>query len=437
MNPPHQPGQRIAIVGSGISGLTCAYVLGPHREVVLYEADERLGGHANTVTVDDPKAGTVAVDTGFIVHNDRNYPNFVRLMEDLGIATIDTEMSFSVTDIDPSSPFSGFTYRATNLNTLFADRRNVVRPSMWRMLRDIRRFYRQANTFLADPDDHTTMAELLARVDYSDELIDLHLVPMGAAIWSANPSTFMEYPAKALLTFLSNHGLLSVGQRPQWRTIPGGSKEYVQAIADGFSGKIRTATPVRGVRRIEGGGVEVQTDTDSEIFDRVVLATHSDQSRRILLDPTPDEAGVLEAVPYQPNRATLHTDTSLLPPRPRAWAAWNYLRREPDGELATVTYDLTTLQHLPGAERYLVTLNSDHHIDPDKVIASFDYDHPVFNSASLAAQARFEEIDGAAGVHFCGAWWGNGFHEDGMVSALRVCERLGVSWPLEEARSTE
>jgi uncharacterized protein len=432
--------ERIAIVGSGIAGLTCAHVLGPHHDVVLYEADDRLGGHSNTVDVDDPSVGTIAVDTGFIVHNDRNYPNVVRLFDELGVATIDTEMSFAVTDRDPSSPTHGFTYRATSPNTMFADRRNLARPAMWRMLRDIARFYRDANAFLRDAerdDDATTLADFVDRGRYGRDFVELHLVPMGASVWSADPATFAEYPARSLLTFLANHGLLGVRDRPQWRTIPGGSRRYVDAIAARFAGEIRIGAPVVRVERATSDrlddrgrrAVTIVTANAHDQFDRVVLAVHSDQALQMLAAPSPQERSVLGSVRYQPNRATLHTDVSLLSPRRRAWAAWNFDRRPAGRGVATLTYDMTTLQHLPGSQRYLVTLNSDDHIDPARVIRHIDYAHPVFDTAAIAAQARFDEIDGVDGVHFCGAWWGHGFHEDGMRSGLRVCDRIGVRWP--------
>ncbi len=426
--------ERIAVVGSGIAGLTCAHVLGPHHDVVLFEADTRLGGHSNTVDVDDPVAGNVPVDTGFIVHNDRNYPNLVQLFAELGVPTFDTEMSFAVTDRDPSSPTHGFTYRATSPNTLFADRRNAARPAMWRMLRDINRFYRAANRFLAAPDDRVSLDDFLAAGRYSREFLRLHLVPMGAAVWSADPATFGRFPASSLLTFLSNHGLLGVRDRPQWRSIRGGSRVYVDAIAERFPGETRIGAPVMRVERHgadDGLRVEVVTPHGRDTFDRVVLAVHSDQALQMLADCSPAERDVLGSVRYQPNRATLHTDTALLSPRRRAWAAWNYDCRpgQAAAGAATVTYDLTALQRLPGSERYLVTLNSDEHIDPARVIASFGYAHPVFDGPAIAAQSRFELVDGVDAVHFCGAWWGHGFHEDGMRSALRVCERIGVTWP--------
>lgn len=426
--PPAAARERIAVVGSGIAGLTCAHVLGPHHDVVLYEAAPRLGGHANTVDVVDPVAGPIQVDTGFIVHNDRNYPNLVALFDELGVPTVDTEMSFGVTDRDPASPTHGFTYRATSPNTMFADRRNAGRPAMWRMLRDISRFYRSAKAFLDGDDDETTLAQFLADAGYSREFVELHLLPMGASVWSADPSRFAEFPARTLFRFLDNHGLLGVGDRPQWRTIPGGSRVYVEAIADRFAGEIRLASPVESVRRTDDG-VEVTANGVVDRFDRVVLATHSDQALALLADASPVEQKVLGAVRYQPNRATLHTDTSLLSPQRRAWSAWNYERHGDDQHTATLTYDMTELQHLPGARRYLVSLNSDDRIAPDTVLAQFDYAHPVFDGDAIEAQRRFDEIDGIDRVHYCGAWWGYGFHEDGMVSALRVCHRIGVHWP--------
>ncbi|HZX56234.1 MAG TPA: FAD-dependent oxidoreductase, partial [Ilumatobacteraceae bacterium] len=424
------PRRRIAVIGSGISGLACAHVLGPHHEVVLYEADRRLGGHTNTLDVDDPVAGRLAVDTGFIVHNEPNYPNLVRLFRELGVATVDTDMSFGVTDRDPTSPTVGFTYRASNLDTLFADRRNLANPTMWRLLSEIARFYRRARKLLAEPDPSISLDDFLDANRFSRDFVELHLRPMGAAVWSADPSMFGQFPAITLLTFLKNHGLLGVGRRPVWRTIPGGSRTYVDAIAAGFSGQIRVNSPVTGIERSVDGCVMVSTPHGIDTFDAVVLAVHSDQALNMLTRPTPAERAILGAIRYQPNRATLHTDASLLSPVRKAWAAWNYDRREGDQKEATVTYDMTTLQHLPGSRRYLVSLNSDAFIDPASMLATIDYAHPLFDRPAIEAQRRFETLDGVGGVHFCGAWWGHGFHEDGITSALRVCERLGVRWNL-------
>ncbi|MFW2380371.1 MAG: NAD(P)/FAD-dependent oxidoreductase, partial [Acidimicrobiales bacterium] len=261
---------KVAIVGSGISGLTCAHVLGPHHDVVLYEASTRIGGHSNTVTVTDPTHGEVGVDTGFIVHNDRNYPNLTRLFTELGVETVDTEMSFGVAD-----EATGFAYRATNLNTLLADRRNLLRPQLYRMLFDIARFYRSGAKFLAGGDDQTSLKEFLSNGRYSKTFVELHLVPMGASIWSADPASFDQFPARSLLRFLDNHGLLSAGNRPQWKAIKGGSRQYVDKILDQFEGTVLTGSPVLGIQR-RPDGVEIFTDTSTEVFDAVVVACHSD-----------------------------------------------------------------------------------------------------------------------------------------------------------------
>jgi predicted NAD/FAD-binding protein len=428
---------RIAVVGSGIAGLGCAHVLGPLHDVTLFEADTRLGGHSNTVIVDDPTEGSLAVDTGFIVHNDRNYPNLSRLLAELSIPVQDAEMSFGVTARNFGRSQEVFTYRATNLGTLFADPRNLARATMWRMLADTARFYRSANRLLeshdvdaSSVDEGASLAEFLRAGRYSAAFIELHLIPMGASVWSADPATFDAFPAVSLFRFLRNHGLLSFRDRPQWRTIIGGSKTYVDAIAERFSGTLNLATPVLGITR-DSGAVWIRTKDRRERFDRVILACHADQALRVLDDASVAEKDVLGAIGYRSNVATLHTDTSVLSPRHRAWAAWNYECAPPDADadgVPALTYDMTLLQRLPGARRYLVSLNSDHRIDPASVIASFTYSHPVFDGAAITAQRRFSEIDGADCAHFCGAYWGYGFHEDGLASALRVCERLGVSW---------
>ncbi len=419
---------RLAVVGSGVAGLACAHLLGPHHDVVLFEADHRLGGHANTVEVDDPATGPLAIDTGFIVHNDRNYPLLQRLLADLGVPTIDSEMSFAVTE-----RATGFCYRATNLDTLLARRANAVDPRLWRMVVDIIRFQRAGRRFLAsDPDPMISLAQFLRDGRYSRPFVDLHLIPLGAAVWSADPATFDRFPAASLLHFLHNHGLLSIGDRPQWKTIVGGSRAYVDALARRFRGEIRLGSPVTEVTRPATGpaGVTIRSRThpEPEPFDQVVLATHSDQALDLLADPSPEEKELLGAIRYQPNRATLHTDISLLPPRSKAWAAWNYDREAGEQRLATLTYDLTTLQRLPGARRYLVSLNSDDRIGADAVLASFDYAHPVLDGPAVAAQPLIAAANGRRNTWFAGAWLGYGFHEDGMASAVAVCRQLGARW---------
>ena len=421
------PTWRVAVVGSGISGLASAYLLDELHDIVLFEADDRLGGHANTVTVDDPTAGPLSIDTGFIVHNDRNYPHLVRLLDELGVETIDSEMSFAVTDRR-----SAFTYRATSLNSLLADRRNLTNRHLWTMVADIVRFHRNGRRFLADPaaDSTITIEQFLADGGYGKAFVDLHLIPMGAAVWSADPTTFDRFPALTLLRFLRNHGLLSIGDRPQWKTIRGGSRAYVQALADSLRGEIRLGTPVTTIERTSDGvQLTARGLAGPERFDQVILATHSDQALALLADPSPEEKELLGAIAYQPNRATLHTDTALLPPKRRAWAAWNYDRLDPASQTAAVlTYDLTTLQRLPGSRRYLVSLNAADRIDPRTVLGSFDYAHPVFDTAAIVAQDRLGALNGTTNTWFTGAWLGYGFHEDGMSSAVRVARALGSSW---------
>ncbi len=421
---------RIAVVGSGISGLTCAHVLGPRHEVSLFEANSRIGGHSNTVMVTDPVAGEIGVDTGFIVHNDRNYPNLTRLLSELGVKTVDTEMSFGVADEE-----SGFAYRATNLNTLLADRKNLVRPQLYRMLFDIARFYRSGRRFLATGDATTSLKEFLDRGRYSRSFIDLHLIPMGASIWSADPAAFDEFPARSLLTFLDNHGLLSVGDRPQWKAIVGGSCQYVNAILDRFDGTVRTDTPVVGIQR-SAHAVEIRTAASTETFDAVVIACHSDQALRMLTDPSPTEKEVLGAIRYQSNDAVLHTDVSVLPRNKLAHSAWNYYRRAggADAGAAILTYDMTELMRLPVSRQYLVSLNDDR-VDPGQVLYETTYAHPVFDGPAIAAQKRVTEISGTNRTHFAGAYWSFGFHEDGMVSGLRACAELGSPWELESERT--
>ena len=424
MRPPFDPDRRIAIIGSGIAGLTCAHVLGPHRDVELFEADDRLGGHANTVAVDDPSAGELAIDTGFIVHNRRNYPHFSRLVDELGVATQLTEMSFAVTDRRRA-----LTYRATNPSTIFADRANIVRPELWRMLYDITRLWRSARRLLDDPasSDRLTLGDFLERGSYSAGFVEWHVRPLFAAVWSADPRTLEQASALAFLGFIDNHGLIGFGRRPQWRTVVGGSREYVGAIEERFDGKIHLSSPVTAVRRLETDGVEVVTTVGRQRFDDVILACHTDQALRLLERPTSNEREILGAIRYQPNRAVLHTDVARLSPNARAWAAWNY-EVEPDATAPGVTYDLTTLQRLPGESRYLVSLNMEDRIDPESVIRTFDYAHPFFDVDAVLAKPRLPEINGVDRIHFCGAWARHGFHEDGMASALDVCRNLGVEW---------
>ena len=416
--------QKVAVIGSGVSGLACAYLLGPHHKVTLYEADRRLGGHANTVTVEDPDVGPIGVDTGFIVHNDRNYPNLVRLFTELGVHTQPSEMSFGVHD-----RVTGFAYRATNPATLLARPANAFDPRLWNMLVDLVRFFRQGRRFLAAPDPTITIGEFLERGRYSDTFLRLHLLPMGAAVWSTSPDDFAQFPAATLLRFLDNHGLLSIGDRPNWRTVTGGTSRYVDKLATRLriTGRVVLGHPVVSVRRTPEASnqTEITTADGVEPYDAVILACHSDQARQLLADLTPTEDDVLGAIADRSNEAGLHTDTSVLPPYRRAWAAWNY-HAGTDASTPTLTYDMTNLQRIPGNRRYLVTINPTD--QPSGEIARVRYAHPQYTVDAIAAQQRFDDINGNGGIYFCGAYWGHGFHEDGMVSALRVARSFGVDW---------
>ena len=418
---------RIAVVGGGVAGLVSAYVLGTRHDVTLYEADERLGGHTNTVRVEVDGA-THSVDTGFIVYNERTYPGFVELLRHLGVATQPSNMSFSVSDAR-----TGLEWKGSSPSTLFAQRRNLVNPAFHRMLADVVRFNRAARRVAAaGTDPEITLAEFLASGRWSAALVDWYLVALGSAIWSANPRSFGEIPMATFARFFENHGLLQLGNQPRWRTIDGGAVHYVDAI------RARLSTPVRHgigvekiVRRREQRTVELRTvNGELEEFDHVVVASHSDQALRLLADPTVAEHEILSAIRYQPNQATLHTDARLMPRNRRAWASWNYHRAREPQDAATVTYDMNRLQGIRSRRPILVTLNRADEIEPASVLGTFSYDHPVFDAAAVRAQRRRDEISGYRfGTSFAGAYWGYGFHEDGVQSALHVCRELGVDAP--------
>jgi predicted NAD/FAD-binding protein len=409
---------RVAIVGTGVSGLVCAHLLSRSHDVTLFEADDRPGGHAHTVTV-DLEDGSHDVDTGFLVYNKRNYPGLIKLFADLGVTTKPSDMSFGVSD-----EVSGLEWKGSSFDTVFAQRRNLVRPAFLRMLSDIVRFNRLATGLLDAPHDTAvSLGDLLDRGRWSSQFLNWYLVPMGSSIWSADPSTFLEMPAVTFARFFANHGLLEYGNQPDWRTVDGGSKRYVDAILQPLGSSVRLDDPVTKITRGEDE-VEVHTVHGPEQFDQIVVATHSDQALELLSDPTPVEREVLGTIAYQPNRATLHTDVSLLPANRKAWASWNYHRLPDQPGQATLTYRLRSLQGIESAEELLITLNRDDAIDPAKVLRTFDYAHPVYDVAAIAAQQRQEEINGVQRTWFCGAYWGYGFHEDGVESARVVCRRL-------------
>lgn len=417
---------RIAIVGSGIAGLASAWLLSQQHEVVLFEANDYLGGHTHTHDI-ELQGRRWAVDSGFIVHNPAHYPLLSALFAELGVASQPTTMSFSVRD-----EASGLEYNATDLDSLFCQRRNLLSPRFWGMLRDLMRFYRGAPALLDQPGEGPTLGDYLDAGDYGAMFRDLHLVPMASALWSSPSSRILSFPAKYLLQFMANHQMLQVEGRPQWRVVRGGSNTYVKALRARWRVQERVSTPVRMLLR-DADGVTVFTDAGAERFDQLVLACHSDQALRLLSDAVDQERSILGAMPYQANETVLHTDAALLPRRRKAWAAWNaYVPRAAD-DVCTVSYCMNLLQGLDAPEPFVVTLNRTEAIDPAKILRRMQYHHPIYSHASVAAQARKAEIQGRRRTWFAGAYWGWGFHEDGMRSAVEVARGLGVAWPAASA----
>ncbi len=409
---------RIAIIGGGIAGLTSAYQLHRQHEVVLFEKASAPGGHSWTVDV-ELEQGRWAVDTGFIVYNERTYPRFIRLLAELGISGKPTPMSFSVSD-----PVSGLEYASDGLGGIFAQRRNLLNPGHYRMVAEILRFNRQARQLLEQPCG-LSLGDYLEQGDYSDAFVERYLLPMCAAIWSASLDEAGEFPADHFVEFFSNHGLLSVSDQPQWLVIPGGSREYVRRFAAILGSRIRSACPVDAVRR-HPDRVEVLSQGRWESFDQVILACHSDQALALLQDPDERESEILGALPYQANEVILHTDEDLLPATRRAWASWNYNLAPDRTKPATLTYHMNRLQGLKAPVEFCVTLNQRQDIRPEAILDEFVYDHPVYTLSANAARGRRAEICGTGRTHYCGAYWYNGFHEDGVRSALDVTARLGA-----------
>ena len=411
---------KIAIIGSGIAGLTSAYLLNRRHAITVFEASDWIGGHTHTVDVQvDGKS--YAIDTGFIVFNDWTYPNFIRLLSQLGVGFKNTEMSFSVSD-----PASGVEYNGNNLNSLFAQRSNLISPKFWGMVRDILRFNREALNDLNQQRiaRDMTLGDYLKTNAYSERFIQHYIVPMGAAIWSMSLHDMLGFPLQFFVRFFKNHGLLSISDRPQWCVIEGGSSRYVAPLSESFKQHIRLNCPVSRVVR-DATGVTLHSAAGTERFDKVVFACHSDQALALLDEPTRVEQDVLGALPYADNDVVLHTDTRLLPKRPLAWASWNYRLGGPASQSAAVTYNMNILQGIQSDSTFCVSLNQTAAIDPSKILARYTYAHPQYSLAGTAAQARWEELLGANHSYFCGAYWANGFHEDGVVSALRVAREFG------------
>jgi len=411
---------KIAIVGAGISGLVAAYHLHRDHEITVYESNSYVGGHTNTLDVVF-QGDQQTVDTGFIVFNDWTYPCFEQLLSELGVESQPTTMSFSVRDES-----TGLEYNGHSLNTLFAQRRNLLRPSFYRLLCDILRFNSTAESLQSNCDPETTVGEFLRANRFSESFARHYLLPLGSAIWSCPTGTFADFPIRFIVEFYRNHGLLNVRRRPTWRVVRGGSKSYVRALIRPFEKRIRTNTSVIGVRRTTNGVDVAVKDQGTQLYDHVIFACHSDQALKILgNDATRTEREVLSAFPYSRSTAVLHTDCRRLPRSRRAWASWNYCVRAGQGEHApsSVTYNMNLLQGLRSPHTYCVTLN-DERIAADRILATVEYHHPVFTSRRQAAQARHSELLGANRTSYCGAYWRNGFHEDGVVSALAVVNAI-------------
>ena len=406
---------RIAIIGSGVSGLVVAHLLHQEHEITVFEARDRVGGHVNTIDIVDDSGHAQAVDTGFIVYNEHNYPLFTKLISRLGVATQFSNMSFGV-----RCDRTGLEYSSATLSTLFAQRRNLVNPRFHSMVRDILRFNREASPAIRNGSASLSLGDYLDNADFSDRLVDHYLVPMGSALWSMPSGQVLDIPAEFFVSFFENHGMLTVNDQPEWRVIQGGSARYVDALIAPFRHRIRTSTPVRSVERRHAHVV-----VDGETFDQVIFACHSDQALALLSDPTRREREVLGAIPFQKNDVVLHTDTSVLPRTRRAWASWNYHVSQDEEAPATVTYNMNKLQTLEASSTYCVTLNATERIDPSTILYRTQFSHPMFTREAREAQKRRSEISGLAGTHYCGAYWGFGFHEDGVRSAVEVARTFG------------
>lgn len=412
---------KVAIIGAGISGLTAAYYLRNNHEVEVLESAERIGGHTATVNV-CVDGIDYAIDTGFIVYNDWTYPNFIKLLNELGVKSQPTEMSFSV-----SCDKSGLEYGGNNLNTLLAQRRNIFRPKFWRMVRDILRFNREAVEDLTEGriDSEATLGQYLQDKGYSRGFIDDYLVPMGCAIWSSSTESMLNFPLLFFVRFFKNHGLLSVNHRPQWRVIAGGSSAYLAPLVNAIGSDIKTGVSIESVKRHANGVTVLFCNGESCEYDQVVFACHSDQALALLAEPSALESQILSAMPYQSNDVVLHTDETLLPKKKLAWSSWNYQLREKNQGRPILTYAMNILQGLESETNFCVTLNDTASIDPSKILGRYQYAHPVFSKESVAASERWSEINNSLSrTWFCGAYWANGFHEDGVVSGKRVADIL-------------
>lgn len=422
---------NIAIIGSGISGLSCAYLLQETHNVQVFESADRIGGHTATIDVQH-EGKEYSIDTGFIVYNDWTYPNFIRLLEKLDVETKATEMGFSV-----SCQTTGLEYSGSSLNTLFAQRKNLFNLPFLGMLKDILRFNKEAIIDLeqGNLDEAITLGQYLEKQGYGRKFASHYLVPMGSAIWSSTLQEMMDFPLVFFVRFFKNHGLLSVNDRPQWRVIEGGSKSYLVPLTRDFQQNIKLNTHIVSVTRKEDGvhiefiEDQEQSSTKVEVYDEVVFACHSDQALALLgKDVTALEQDILGAIPYRDNEVVLHTDDTVLPANKKTWSSWNYNLGTDASKPATLSYNMNILQSIESDTTFVVTLNNSEQIDPKKILGTYYYSHPVFTLEGIKAQQRWHEINGVNRTWFCGAYWRNGFHEDGCFSGIRVAERLGANW---------
>ena len=412
---------KIAIIGTGISGLTSAYLLSNEHSVHVYEAKDYIGGHVHTLPV-HLNGKSYEIDTGFIVFNDRTYPNFNKLLNQINVLSQPTSMSFSV-----KCETTGLEYNGTSINGLFAQRLNLLKPSFILMVKDILRFNRDAKEFLNDSVEEITFGEFLKRGGYSNSLKNNYALPMASAIWSAKSKVIENANFRFFAQFFDNHGMLNVNDRPQWHVIKGGSKQYTLKLIEPFKNNIRINSPVDKIIRKNKGIEVVFNKQQKELYDRVIIATHSDQALKMIENPSHEEREILSAISFQTNIAHLHWDCSVLPKQKNAWASWNYFKPNKLKDETTVTYYMNMLQSLDMPRNVCVSLNMEEHIDPKKIYKKIIYQHPVFTSEAILAQKRHKEIDGVDKIHFCGAYWGSGFHEDGLNSALSVCKSFGRS----------
>lgn len=419
---PIKSDHKIAIIGSGISGLSCAWLLNQSQDITLYEKDDRLGGHSNTVSFDLHNK-KIDVDTGFIVFNPLNYPNLVRFLEKLNVSSCDTDMSFAMSVNNGELEYSG-----TGMSGLFAQKKNLIRPQFWSMIFDLMKFYKEAPNFIDNPSiNEMSLGELLQKNDCRDPFIYNHLLPMAAAIWSTPVDKMLDYPAACFIRFCMNHGLLQLKDRPQWRTILGGSRSYVDKIKAELSGKIRLNTHIKSISRANGKVMVSDIHGQTEEYDHVVFACHSDQALKLLSDATSLENDLLSCFPYQKNQVILHLDTSLMPKRNKVWSSWNYLAsgNKKTEQQVSVSYWMNKLQPLNTEVPIIVSLNPIKAPHPYNIIKSFFYEHPTFNQSSFSAQKKLWQLQGKQNTWFCGAYFGYGFHEDGLQSGLAVAEALG------------